>query len=84
MIVVAWNASAGTGALVNGTYADMGWSNPFDFPMGASANDLVGQTLLSATGGMNQFGVAALVPEPGTLALAAIGGASMLLFRRKK
>ncbi len=24
------------------------------------------------------------VPEPGTIALAAIGGASMLMFRRKK
>jgi len=25
-----------------------------------------------------------MVPEPGTLALAALGGASLLLFRRKK
>jgi hypothetical protein len=31
---------------------------------------------------MNELGVT--VPEPGTLALAALGGASMLLFRRKK
>jgi len=32
---------------------------------------------------LNELGVT-IVPEPGTLALAAIGGASLLLFRRKK
>jgi hypothetical protein len=32
---------------------------------------------------LNELGVT-VVPEPGTMALAALGGASMLLFRRKK
>ena len=81
-IVVGWNASAGTGALVNGTYTDIGWSNPFGYTMGAAATDPNGQTQLSVN--MNQFGVIPPVPEPGTLALAAIGGASLLMFRRKK
>ena len=82
LIVVAWNASAGTGALVNGTYTDVGWSNPFGYTAGAAPTDPNGQTQLSVN--MNQFGVAQVVPEPGTLALAAIGGASLLMFRRKK
>lgn len=32
----------------------------------------------------DQLDLVATVPEPGTMALAALGGASMLLFRRKK
>jgi hypothetical protein len=85
MIVVGINASAGASAFVNGGYADIGWSNPFDYVTGLNAQDPNGQTQLSSAGLMNQFGVAPLsVPEPGTLALAALGGASMLMFRRKK
>jgi hypothetical protein len=42
--------------------------------MGISAPQIAGFTL----------GLVTPVPEPGTLALAALGGASLLLFRRKK
>ena len=83
LIMVGWNASAGASAILNGTYAAIGWSNPFNYLTGTSASDPNGQTLLSSSG-MNQFGIAPVVPEPGTLALAALGGASLLAFRRKK
>jgi len=86
MILVTWNASAGFGAMQAGTYNAVGWSNPFNYVTGANATDPNGQTLLSSSG-MNQFGTAALagaVPEPGTMALAGLGGLSLLAFRRKK
>jgi hypothetical protein len=38
----------------------------------------------SALTGLPDMNLAVTVPEPGTLALAALGGASLLLFRRKK
>jgi hypothetical protein len=85
LIVVGINASAGASAFVSGGYTDIGWSNPFNYLTGTSLVDPNGQVVLSNSGLMNQFGVAPLsVPEPGTLALAALGGASMLMFRRKK
>jgi hypothetical protein len=47
-----------------------------------------GGVAFTATGGINspnsQLYELAAVPEPGTMALAALGGASLLLFRRKK
>jgi hypothetical protein len=38
----------------------------------------------SALTGLPDMNLAVVVPEPGTLALAALGGASLLMFRRKK
>jgi hypothetical protein len=50
-----------------------GGTNPTGNPFGTSGGQLGGFTLGLVT-----------TPEPGTLALCALGGASMLLFRRKK
>jgi len=87
-IVVGWNASAGTSAITAGSYSAIGWSNPFNYITGSSASDPNGTLFVSSAGYMNQFGVAPLgtvpTPEPATLALAGLGGASLLLFRRKK
>lgn len=47
----------------------------------AAAAGAQGLPIFSLNTQLNQL---ALVPEPGTLALAALGGASLLLFRRKK
>jgi hypothetical protein len=92
-VVIGWSANIGSTVaalqawLANPTSA--GW-------VGESA---VSGTLtpgtLGSTGASGLFGTATglipgwtlglvSVPEPGTLALAAIGGASLLLFRRKK
>lgn len=84
MIIVGWNAAAGVGAILNGSYTAAGWSNPFNYLTGSSASDPNGTVGVGAAPYGNQFGIIPTVPEPGTLALAALGGASLLLFRRRK
>jgi len=75
IVAVAWNGAFGTSA-------NLGWSSAFTYATGASASDPTGTVNFSGNG-MVPFGVAP-VPEPTTMALAALGGASLLLFRRKK
>jgi len=75
-------------AYVGSSYSsatDLGWSNPFLNGIGSSAGDSNGDNPQSFYG-LNQFGVAAVtgVPEPTTLALAGLGGLSMLFLRRRK
>jgi hypothetical protein len=94
-IVVGWSASLGTSwAVVSQLLATEYSSLPTGGYIGISATGTgTGQTTSSET----LFGTAGTgilstielysttqVPEPGTLALAALGGASLLLFRRKK
>ena len=85
LVVVGWNASAGgASALTGHTYTAIGWSNPFNYTAGAASGDTSALATFNADG-MVKFGVAPSgVPEPGTMALAALGGASLLLFRRRK
>jgi hypothetical protein len=75
----AWYAAGANGgwigqsAVANVTLGDGGLTatpNPFGAGAGQVTGFLLGET--------------PTVPEPGTLALAALGGASLLLFRRKK
>jgi len=93
-VVVGWSANIGsTLAAMESWYANptvLGWigqsrigvgqvigdngSNPTLNIFGSTANYVNGFTL----------GEVAAVPEPGTIALAALGGASLLMFRRKK
>jgi hypothetical protein len=82
IVVIGWDSASGLTAILNGSIAAIGWSNPFNYTTGASTLDPNGQTLFTGAG-MNQFGVAP-VPEPTTLALAGLGAASMLIFRRRK
>jgi hypothetical protein len=78
LIAVAWNASAASLTAAG----DIGWSNPISYLTGASSTDPNGGVSLTA---MNQFGTAVIaVPEPTTLALAGLGGLSMLFLRRRK
>jgi len=85
LIAVAWNASASSFSAAT----DVGWSNPINYVTGATSSDVNGLTQLQSElsggnpAGENQFGVAA-VPEPTTLALAGLGGLSMLFLRRRK
>lgn len=83
MIEIAWNASAtlGSGADTFDNVADLGWSNPFAQLVGSGSSDPNDNATQSSH--MNAFGVAP-VPEPTTLALAGLGGLSMLFLRRRK
>ena len=80
MILLAYNASAGSWL----TATDIGWSNPVNGGVGSNSADNNGSSLESADG-LNGFGVSAIaaVPEPTTLALAGLGGLSMLFLRRR-
>jgi hypothetical protein len=71
---VAYFGVSSVGNIVSGTAPP----GPQLFGTGA------GQIASGAANPMQLDALATTVPEPGTLALAAIGGASLLLFRRKK
>jgi len=89
--------SAGTYSIMmiswNGAYADptaaalagsaVGWSSVFQYNAVGAANDPGIANMAGKAAGFGTF-VPAAVPEPGTMALAALGGASLLLFRRRK
>ena len=82
LILQGWTGSATAfGSVVpnagNGVYA--GQTGPFSITLSLSSAPV--QADLSPMGSLN---LVAPVTEPGTMALAAIGGASMLLFRRRK
>ncbi len=76
---IAWNSAYATPALAAANNSAVGWSSVFQY----AAVDTVGFANTMPT---TKFGVftPASVPEPGTMALAALGGASLLLFRRRK
>jgi len=84
LYLVAWNASAGatTLAAAAADNASVGWSTVFTYTSGLNPSSSVGSFQALSP----NFGVftPAATPEPGTLALAALGGAAMLFIRRKK
>jgi hypothetical protein len=81
MIVLAWDSTDTSFS----SAADLGWSNPFTYTTGSVATD-GNATTDENVDPLNQFGVAQVgsVPEPTTLALAGLGGLSMLFLRRRK
>jgi len=81
IVPVAWNSAAGStlsAALANGAYFGLG--NSFTYASGAGTLSTPSSFTAS---GMLPFGVAP-VPEPTSFALAGIGAAAMMIFRRKK
>ena len=72
-IANAYFGVSSVGTLTSGT------ANPGVIVFGANAGQIN-----NAAGSPEQLDLLGTVPEPGTMALAAIGGASLLLFRRKK
>jgi hypothetical protein len=81
-VVIGWDNLTGATTLEEGMADNvaLGWSNEFEYTTGSTAGDTV---LFFNESGINQFGVAP-VPEPATLALAGLGGLSILLVRRRK
>ena len=83
LMLVSWDRQYSTfaaAAAAPGGLGAIGWSTPIQVTSGSS---LIDNTVSSPT--IAQFGTfAGATPEPGTMAIAALGGASLLLFRRKK
>jgi hypothetical protein len=79
-MTVGWNSTYATpwAAAAAGSY--LGFSNPFSYSTGADSGAAVSTF---AASGQNAFGVQP-IPEPATFALAGLGAAAMLIFRRRK
>jgi len=60
----------------------VGWSKTFSY--GATAAPPLGSPPSLASSGLQGFGIGGVIPEPGTLALAGLGGFSLLFLRRRK
>jgi len=96
-VVLGWSANLGTLAQAE---AFLTGSNPLSQSSGWFGESMVSGAITTGNGGTQvtpaTMGISAPqipgfilgevipVPEPGTLALAALGGASLLMFRRKK
>ena len=80
LFIIGWNTAGGTlttPALAAAANATVGWSAPFSY----TANQSTG-TPVNMSG--HQFGVAGIIPEPTTMALAGLGGLALLAIRRRK
>jgi len=81
LFMVGWTGGYSSLYAAAAAGAPVGWGTVFTYTAGASS-----AATLSTFAGQTQFGVfaPAVVPEPTTLALAGLSGASLLLFRRRK
>jgi hypothetical protein len=77
--LVSWTGGWATPALAASNGAAVGWSTPYNWTAGSSVSTLNTPSIA----GFGTF-IPVATPEPGTMALAALGGASLLMFRRKK
>jgi hypothetical protein len=83
VVVIAWNNAGGTLNTLEQAEAAgtaVGYSSVFTDPTGASSTSPVNAF---SNDGMAKFGVSS-VPEPTSIALAGLGGLSMLFLRRRK
>jgi len=75
---VSWNAAYNTAQAAAAANSAVGWSAPVQFTLFGATDP----TITSPT--FSQFGTVVTTPEPTTMALAGLGGAALLAFRRKK
>ena len=80
---VAWNSAYATPALAAAAHSAVGWSAVFSYVSGNPVGSPPTSPQVFSTS-LTPFGVApGVVPEPGTIALAGMGIASLLAFRRR-
>jgi len=78
---ISWNSAFATPSAASAAGSAVGWSAPFSYTSVAN----IGTPASMSTGAFGTFvPFVASVPEPGTMALAGLGGLSLLAFRRKK
>ena len=80
---VAWSSAYATPWLAAAANAAVGWSSPFQYTSVTQTGFVNSMNGLAPSYGVFAPATGA-VPEPSTMALAALGGASLLLFRRRK
>ena len=90
-VTIGWSANLGNWTSVSNSIQTGVWSTPGYVGLSGVGTGIGGTSQSSeiifggSTGIQSPFSLFATpVPEPGTLALAALGGASLLLFRRRK
>ena len=81
--MIGWDAHYATPALAaaanGGQGAALGWSLPFQYTAGTQISFALTNILPFG----NNFGTLPPVPEPAPMARAALGGLSLLAFRRR-
>jgi hypothetical protein len=82
VVVLGWDnvGGIGTEAAASAAGAALGWSGAFTYATGATSGSTISNFSVS---GELPFGVVS-TPEPTSLALAGLGGLSMLFLRRRK
>jgi hypothetical protein len=78
VFMIGWDGAYATPALAQAASAGVGWSAPFSYT--AVAFTTIPNTMSGVTPAFGVWGV----PEPSALALAGLGGLSLMLLRRRK
>jgi hypothetical protein len=82
VFAVAWNSTYATPWLAAAGNSFVGWSSVIQYASSPSSSQA---PPTFAASGLPAFGIIPVAtPEPATMALFALGGASVLLFRRRK
>jgi len=82
VFMIGWNSAYATPALAAANGSAVGWSTAFQYT--PSKDAITAAPSMSSLGANFGVFIPAVVPEPTTLALAGLSGASLLLFRRRK
>jgi len=82
VFVIGWSAAFANPVAAAAAGGVVGWSAAFTYTIG-QAGGAVAQPFTTAPNAMVAFGVVP-VPEPTTFALAGLGAATLLIFRRRK
>jgi len=81
VFVIGWSSAYATAAAAQAAGSPVGWSSVFSYTPSTAPNPA--PTFVTPNFGVSEASVV-VAPEPATLALAGLGGASLLMFRRKK